>query len=129
VQGAKPVAEKVLPATQGAFATHCSAVAFHTNAGPLQAQLVWPVAVIALLVSYSGVVPQAAQEPVWPATEKVCGAHLEQMVLLEGAHAADAKEPAAQEEHAEHGDSPLELHVEPAEQPTTATQEREGASQ
>jgi hypothetical protein len=29
-QGAKPVADQVLPLTQGAFATHASAVAFHT---------------------------------------------------------------------------------------------------
>ncbi len=88
-QGAKPVADQVLPLTQGAFATHASAVAFQTKAGALQAQLVWPVAVTALLVLYSSVEPQGRQA-VSPATEKVCAAQAAQSVLLDGAHAEDA---------------------------------------
>ena len=46
-QGAKPVADHVLPATQAGTAVHASAVAFHAKpAITLHAQLVWPVSAL-----------------------------------------------------------------------------------
>jgi hypothetical protein len=49
-QGAKPVADHVLPATQAGTAVHASADAFHAKpAVALHAQLVWPVSALPAL--------------------------------------------------------------------------------
>jgi len=93
----------------------------------LHAQLVWPAR--ALLVLNSSVEPQARQVAS-PASAKVCAGQAKHTVLLVGAQAAEMTEPGAHEaEHAEHGDCPLALQVEPAEQPATATHESNGESQ
>ena len=84
---------------------------------------------IAPLVLYSSVKPQA-RHVASPASAKVCAGQAEHTVSLVGAQAAETTEPAAHEaEHAEHGDCPLGLQVEPAEQPATATHESDCESQ
>ena len=82
--GAKPVADHVLPATQGGLATHVSVVLVHTKAGALQAQLVWPVSELPVL--YSDVVGHARQLTS-PVTEKVCAGHTWHTALLVALHA------------------------------------------
>ncbi len=86
---------------------------------------------IALLVLYSIVGPQAVQAMVWPATEKDRAGQAEQTVLVVVVHAppGSAAEPAAHVEQAEHGDWPLALQVAPATQFATGMHESEGTSQ
>ena len=81
------MADHVLPATHGALATQASAEAFHTKAGALQAQPVWPVSV--LLTLYPSVVLQARQAAS-PASEKVCAGQAPQTVSLLDVHATVA---------------------------------------
>ena len=82
------MADHVLPATQGAFATHWSAVAFQAYSGALQPQLDWPTS--ALLVLYSAVSGHARQLES-PSSEKVCAGHAPQTTLAE---AEQTEEPS-----------------------------------
>jgi len=104
LQGAKPVADHEAPATQGAFATHCIAVAFQTKLGALQAQEAWPVsAALALaVVLYSGVVGHT-RHAASPAAEKLPTPHAAQAVLLVKVQAAASTVPAAQLEQLAQG--------------------------
>jgi hypothetical protein len=65
-----------------------------------------------------------------PALEKALAAQGAQPASLVALQAEDGAKPAAHAaEQAEHGARPLQLQVEPATQPTVATQASEGASQ
>ncbi len=122
------MADHELPGTHCAAATQRPAVAFHTKAGVLQAQLDWPVS--ALLVLYSCDVGHVRQA-VSPSTENLPAPQGAQTVLLVSVHAPPlaAAEPAAHTVQLAHGELPEALHVEPATQDCTARHESVGTSQ
>ena len=127
-QGAKPVADHVLPATQAVAATHESETLLHTKAGALQAQLVWFTST--LLVLKPAVEPVDvpsevhSEQAVWlPASgEKVCAGQPLHAAFVVDVHADERNLPAAhvEEEQAEHGGKPV-AEYEPAAQAGAVT--------